>query len=75
VRSEPDASEDQACRSGPCPRQISLEQIAGQRMAYERRLMLPMKMTVSVVVRGLDRRTLERRTKRFVNALRTSAQK
>ncbi|MCA1647266.1 MAG: hypothetical protein LC797_18025 [Chloroflexi bacterium] len=46
-------------------RQVALEQIAGLRMAYERRRTLPMRMAITVVVRALDRHTLERRTKRL----------
>lgn len=44
---------------------VALEQIAGLRMAYERRRTLPMRMTCTLVVRGPDRATLERRTKRL----------
>jgi len=52
--------------SAPTPgRQVALEQIAGLRMAYERRQTLPMRMAVTVVVRGPDRHPLERRTKRL----------
>jgi hypothetical protein len=52
--------------SAPTPgRQVALEQIAGLRMAYERRRTLPMRMTVTLVVRAPDRATLERRTKRL----------
>src|SRR5207244_12278008 len=52
--------------SAPTPgRAVALEQIAGLRMAYERRQTLPMRMAVTVVVRGPDRTTLERRTKRL----------
>lgn len=46
-------------------RQVALEQIAGLRMAYERRRTLPMRMTCTVVVRAPYRGTLERRTKRL----------
>lgn len=46
-------------------RTVALEQIAGLRMAYERRRTLPMRMTVTLVVRAPDRATLERRTKRL----------
>ncbi len=52
--------------SAPTPgRQVALEQIAGLRMAYERRQTLPMRMAITVVVRAWDRHTLERRTKRL----------
>ena len=52
--------------SVPTPgRQMALEQIAGLRMAYERRRTLPMWMTCTVVVRASDRITLERRSKRL----------
>jgi len=52
--------------SAPTPgRQVALEQIAGLRMAYERRQTLPMRMAVTVVVGGPDRHPLERRTKRL----------
>jgi hypothetical protein len=52
--------------SAPTPgRQVALEQIAGLRMAYERRRTLPMRMTCTVVVRAPYRGTLERRTKRL----------
>ena len=44
---------------------MALEQIAGLRMAYERRRTLPMWMTCTVVVRASDRITLERRSKRL----------
>src|SRR5205823_6651090 len=46
-------------------RTVALEQIAGLRMAYERRRTLPMRMTVTLVVRAFDRTILERRTKRL----------
>jgi hypothetical protein len=46
-------------------RAVALEQIAGLRIAYERRQTLPMRMSVSVVIRVPDRHTLERRTKRL----------
>jgi hypothetical protein len=46
-------------------RQVVIEQIAGLRMAYERRQTLPMRMTVTVVVRASDSATLERRTRRL----------
>jgi hypothetical protein len=52
--------------SAPTPgRQVALEQIAGLRMAYERRRTLPMRMTVTLVIRTPDRTSLERRTKRL----------
>jgi hypothetical protein len=52
--------------SAPTPgRMVALEQISGLRMAYERRRTLPMRMSISVVVRASDRHTLERRTKRL----------
>jgi hypothetical protein len=52
--------------SAPTPgRTVALEQIAGLRMAYERRRTLPMRMTVTLAVRAPDRTTLERRTKRL----------
>ena len=52
--------------SPPTPgRSVALEQIAGLRMAYERRRTLPMRMTVTLAVRASDRATLERRTKRL----------
>ena len=52
--------------SAPTPgRTVALEQIAGLRMAYERRRTLPMRMTCTLVVRAPDRATLERRTKRL----------
>jgi hypothetical protein len=39
----------------PTPgRTVALEQIAGLRMAYERRRTLPMRMTCTLVVRGPD---------------------
>ena len=46
-------------------RTVALEQIAGLRMAYERRRTLRMRMTCTLVVRGQDRATLERGTKRL----------
>jgi type IV secretory pathway VirB4 component len=46
-------------------RAVAIEQIAGLRMAYERRQTLPMRLAVTVVVRAPDQRTLERRTKRL----------
>jgi hypothetical protein len=46
-------------------RQVALEQIAGLRMAYERRQTLPMRMAITVVVRAPDQATLKRRTKRL----------
>jgi hypothetical protein len=46
-------------------RAVAIEQIAGLRMAYERRQTLPMRMSVTIVVRGLTRAELERRTKRL----------
>jgi hypothetical protein len=46
-------------------RMVALEQIAGLRMAYERRTTLPMRMTVTIAVRATDRATLERTTKRL----------
>jgi hypothetical protein len=52
--------------SAPTPgRQVALEQIAGLRMAYERRTTLPQRLTVTVVVRGPDRPTLDRRCRRL----------
>jgi hypothetical protein len=52
--------------SAPTPgRTVALEQIAGLRMAYERRQTLPMRMTVTVVVRAPGMAALERRTKRL----------
>ena len=52
--------------SAPTPgRTVALEQIAGLRMAYERRRTLPMRMTCTLVVRGSTRATLERRSKRL----------
>jgi hypothetical protein len=52
--------------SAPTPgRTVALEQIAGLRMAYERRQTLPVRMSVSAVIRAPDRHTLERRTKRL----------
>ena len=56
------ALESSALTSG---RQVAIEQIAGLRMAYECRTTLPMRMTVTVAVRGADKATLERRTKRL----------
>jgi hypothetical protein len=46
-------------------RVVAIEQVAGLRMAYERRQTLPMRMAVTIAVRGADRSTLERRTKRL----------
>jgi hypothetical protein len=52
--------------SAPTPgRAVAIEQIAGLRMAYERRQTLPMRMTITVVVRAMVRAELERRTKRL----------
>jgi hypothetical protein len=52
--------------SSPTPaRQVALEQIAGLRMAYERRQTLPMRMTVTVVVRAPFEGTLRHRTRRL----------
>jgi hypothetical protein len=52
--------------SSPTPaRQVALEQIAGLRMAYERRQTLPMRMTVTVVVRAPYEGTLSHRTRRL----------
>lgn len=57
--------------SAPTPgRAVALEQIAGLRMAYERRQTLPMRMAVTVVVRGPDKATLERRSKRLKQRVR-----
>lgn len=47
-------------------RVVALEQIAGLRMAYEKRLTLPMKLTCTLQVRAADRRTLEKRTTRLL---------
>jgi hypothetical protein len=46
-------------------RMVALEQIAGLRMAYERRRTLPMRMSVTIAVRAPDKATLERSTKRL----------
>jgi hypothetical protein len=46
-------------------RAVVLDQIAGLRMAYERRQTLPMRLAVTLVVRAANRSTLERRTKRL----------
>jgi hypothetical protein len=46
-------------------RQMALEQISGLRMAYERRRILPIRITCIVVVRAPYRGTLERRTRRL----------
>jgi hypothetical protein len=46
-------------------RQVAIEQIAGLRMAYERRQTLPMRMSVTVAVRAPNRSLLDRRTKRL----------
>jgi hypothetical protein len=46
-------------------RVVAVEQIAGLRMAYERRQTLPMRLTVTLVVRGAYPAVLERRTKRL----------
>jgi hypothetical protein len=52
--------------SSPTPgRLVAVEQIAGLRMAYERRTTLPMRLQATLVVRGPDRATLERRTRRL----------
>jgi hypothetical protein len=51
-------------------RRLDLEQIAGLRMAYERRQTLPVRMTVTVVVRAPDRPTLEQRTRRLRQRVR-----
>jgi hypothetical protein len=52
--------------SAPTPgRAVALEQIAGLRMAYERRQTLPMRMTLTAVVRAPDDVTLDRRSKRL----------
>jgi hypothetical protein len=40
-------------------------QIAGLRMAYERRQTFPLRMTITVVVRASNRAILERSTKRL----------
>src|SRR5205807_2485759 len=52
----------QSADAGPPGR---ARQIAGLRMAYERRTTLPMRLAITVVVRAPDRATLERRTKRL----------
>lgn len=46
-------------------RVVAIEQIAGLRMAFERRQTLPQRLTVNVVVRAADRATLERRSRRL----------
>lgn len=46
-------------------RAVALEQISGLRMAYERRKTLPMKLTMTLVVRGVDRAMLRERAKRL----------
>lgn len=46
-------------------RLVAIEQVSALRMAYERRATLPMRMTCTLQVRGPDRKTLERRTKRL----------
>jgi hypothetical protein len=46
-------------------RAVAIEQIAGLRMAYERRQTLPMQVAVTVAVRATNRATLERRTRRL----------
>ncbi|HVQ42379.1 MAG TPA: hypothetical protein VMS54_09235 [Vicinamibacterales bacterium] len=46
-------------------RVVAIEQVAGLRMAYERRQTLPMRLSVTIVVRGSTRAELERRTKRL----------
>ncbi|MCA1648378.1 MAG: hypothetical protein LC797_23935 [Chloroflexi bacterium] len=52
--------------SAPTPgRSLALEQIAGLRMAYERRRTLPMRMTCTVVVRASTLVELQRKTKRL----------
>jgi hypothetical protein len=45
---------------------VAIEQVSALRMAYERRTTLPMRLTCTLQVRGADRRTLERRTKRLL---------
>jgi len=47
-------------------RVVAIEQVSALRMAYERRTTLPMRLTCTLQVRGPDRRTLERRTKRLL---------
>src|SRR5439155_7844975 len=52
--------------SPPTPgRAIALEQITGLRMAYERRETLPMRMAVTMLLRGSDQLALERRARRL----------
>lgn len=52
--------------SAPTPgRLVALEQIGLLRMGYERHTTLPMRLTCTLLVRGPDRATLERRTKRL----------
>lgn len=52
--------------SAPTPgRAVALEQIAGLRMAYERRQTLPQRLSITVVVRGPDRAALDRRCRRL----------
>lgn len=45
---------------------VAIEQVSALRMAYERRTTLPMRLTCTLQVRGTDRRTLEKRTKRLL---------
>jgi len=57
--------------SSPTPaRQVAVEQISGLRMAYERRTTLPQQLSITVVVRGSDRATLERRSRRLIQRTR-----
>ncbi len=59
--------------SAPTPgRQVALEQIAGLRIAYERRQTLPMQLSITMVVRAseFEKTTLERRTKRLRQRVR-----
>ncbi|MBV9172813.1 MAG: hypothetical protein JOZ81_22315 [Chloroflexi bacterium] len=52
--------------SAPSPgRHVAVQQIAGLRMAYECRQTLPMRMTVTILVRAFTDKELERRTKRI----------